>query len=105
MGSLAREVAAELAERTARLTRIEERIRGLIVMQAEGDRSPMVAQMRADFEAQARAERAAVQELEAQADAPIRLPPVDLITERVLALKALSESPDVDGRAARCVAT
>jgi hypothetical protein len=38
-----------------------------------------------------------VDELRAQADAPIRLPPVDLITERVLALRALTESPDVDG--------
>jgi hypothetical protein len=66
LGSLAREAARELAERRAGLERIEERIRGLIVVQAEGDRSPMVAQMRADFEAQARAERAAVEELQAR---------------------------------------
>jgi hypothetical protein len=42
----------------------------------------MVAQMRANLEAQARAERAAVEELQAQTDATIQLPPVDLITER-----------------------
>jgi hypothetical protein len=53
--------------------------------------------MRADLEAQAQAERVAVSELQAQADAPIRLPPVELITERVLGLKALTESADVDG--------
>ena len=97
MGSLSRGIAAELAERTARLPRVEERIRGLILMQAEGDRSPLVAQMRSDLEAQAHAERTAIEDLRAQADAPIRLPPADLITERVLALKALTESPNVDG--------
>jgi hypothetical protein len=35
--------------------------------------------------------------MQAQADAPIRRPPVVLITERALALKALTESADVDG--------
>ena len=73
------------------------RVRSIILMQVDGDRSPMVAQMRADLESQAQAERLAVSELQAQADAPIRLPPVELITERVLALKALTESADVDG--------
>ena len=57
----------------------------------------MVGQMRADFEAQARTERAALEELRAQADEPIQLPPVDLITERVLGLKALTGSPDIEG--------
>jgi len=75
MGSLAREADAELQERTARLQRLEERIRGLIVMQAEGDRSPMVAELRADFEAQARTERVALEDLRAQADEPIQAPP------------------------------
>jgi site-specific DNA recombinase len=97
LGSFSRDISTELGERTARLKRVEERVRGLIVMQAEGDRSSMVGQMRADFEAQAQAERAALADLRAQADAPIRLPPVDLITERVLALRALTESPDVEG--------
>jgi hypothetical protein len=97
LGSLSREAGSELTERAARLKRVEERIHGLILMQVDGDRSPMVAQMRADFEAQAQAERAAVNELRGQVEAPIRLPPADLITARVLALKALTESPDVDG--------
>jgi hypothetical protein len=61
LGSFSRDIATELEERTARLKRVEERVRGLILMQAEGDRSPMVGQMRADFEAQAQAERAAVE--------------------------------------------
>jgi hypothetical protein len=96
LGSLSRDSATEATERTARLERTEERIRGLIVMQAEGDRSHLVAQMRSDLEAQAEAERTAVEELRAQATAPIRLPPVELLTDRVLALKALTDSPDVE---------
>jgi len=95
-GSLSRDSATEAKERAARLERTEERIRGLIVMQAEGDRSPLVAQMRADLEAQADGERRAIEELRAQAEAPIRLPPVELITERVLALRSLADSGDVE---------
>jgi len=96
LGSLSRDSAAEATERGARLKRTEERIRGLIVMQADGDRSPLVAQMRVDLEAQAESERKAIEELRATSEAPIRLPPVDLLTDRVLALKALTDSPDVE---------
>ncbi len=96
LGSLSRDSATEATERAARLERTQERVRGLIVMQAEGDRSPLVAQMRADLEAQAEDERSAIEELRATSEAPIRLPPVDLITDRVLALKALTDSPDVE---------
>jgi site-specific DNA recombinase len=94
-GSLSRDASHELAESSARLQRTEERVRGLITMQADGDRSPMVAQMRADLEAQATHERSAIADFRALASAPIRLPPVDLLTERVLSLRALSESKDV----------
>jgi hypothetical protein len=80
---------------------IEERIRGLIVMQAEGYRSTMVAEMRADFEAHADAERTAIADLRARADMPIRLPPGDVITRRVLGVRALAESPDVAGARAQ----
>lgn len=97
LGSFARDVSIELNDRGARLKRVEERIRGLILMQAEGDRSPLVVEIRADLEAQAQSERAALDELRSQADAPIQLPPVDLITDRVMALKALTDSPDVEG--------
>ena len=43
------------------------------------------------------AERLAINDLRSQADAPIHLPPADLIAERVLALQAFTDSPDVDG--------
>ncbi len=97
LGSLSRDADREVGERSARLERTEERIRGLITMQAEGDRSPMVAQMRADLEAQADQERAALDDLRTVNSVPIRLPPVDLLTERVLQLRALAESSDVHG--------
>lgn len=96
LGAIAREVDTELAEREARLARVEERIRGIIVMQAEGDRSPMVAEMRRDFEAQAATERAAVAELRARTEAPIRLPNVGDIAARVQGLDALAEPGNVD---------
>jgi len=54
-----------------------------------------VAQMRADLESQADEDRTAIADLRAVASAPIRLPPVDLLTERVFDLRALAESKDV----------
>jgi hypothetical protein len=50
-GALSRDAGRDVTERSARLERTEERVRGLITMQAEGDRSPMVAEVRADLEA------------------------------------------------------
>ena len=47
----------------------------------------MVAQMRHDLEAQAADERSAVAELRTQTTPSIRLPPLDLLTERVFALR------------------
>ena len=95
VGALSRDASRELAERSARLERTKERIRGIIVMQADGDRSPMVAQMRHDVEPQAADERSALAELRAQTTAPIRLPAVDLLTERGFEPRALAESEDV----------
>ncbi|HHH31895.1 MAG TPA: hypothetical protein ENK57_26605 [Polyangiaceae bacterium] len=99
MGELSRGLDAELAERRARLTRHEDRIRGIITMQIDGDRSPYVQQMREDFEAQARTERAAIAALEAQASMPLRLPsPQELAEDRILDLDALcsAEGDDVE---------
>ncbi|HVW28108.1 MAG TPA: recombinase family protein [Polyangiaceae bacterium] len=97
LGQLSRETDGELAERTARLGRVEERIRGIITMQLDGDRSPTLAEMRRDFEAQATAERAAVATLRERAAGPIRLPDVAAIVERVQALDALTRSSDIEG--------
>ena len=83
LGQLSRETDGELAERSARLARDEERIKGIIVIQLDGDRSPTLAEMRRDFEAQATAERAAVAALRERAAGPIRSPDVGAIVERV----------------------
>ena len=51
--------------------------------------------MRRDLEVQAQDERSVIADLSAQAKAPIRLPPVDRLTERVFQLRALAKSQDV----------
>ena len=114
LGALSREVDGELGERAARLARVEERIKNVIAMQVEGDRSPYLSEMRRDFEAQAASERGAVAELRARAGAPIRLPAIDELTRRVQGLNALFAEDGVErgrevlrrylrGGAIRCV--
>lgn len=98
--TLAREVGAhrrqaekELGERTDRLVRHEQRIRGLIEMQIDGDNSPTVKEMRRDFEAQAVQERSAIDGLKAELAAPLKLPtPWELGEDRALGLDALHEA-------------
>ncbi len=74
LGELSRALDGEAKERRARLARTEERIRSIALMQIDGDRSPYLADMRRDFEAQAVADRGALAELEARAREPLRLP-------------------------------
>ena len=72
------------------------------MMQIDGDRSPILADMRRDFEAQAVAERGALAELEARVREPLRLPmPQELAEDRVLMLDALHEAEGDDVPAAR----
>lgn len=63
LGDGARSAKHEMTERSARAKRTEDRIRGLIMMQAEGDRSSAVAEMRRDLEAQLSLEREAIERL------------------------------------------
>ena len=93
LGDLSRALDAELKDGRARLARTEERIRSVAMMQIDGDRSPTLATMRRDFEAQAVAERGAIAELETRAGEPIRLPlPQELVEDRILTLDALNEA-------------
>jgi site-specific DNA recombinase len=94
LGRVSREIATELATRAARLTRTEERIRGCITMQLDGDTSPQLAELRRDFEAQAATERATVATLRARADEPIRLPDLRELTRRVLSFDAILTGDD-----------
>ncbi len=102
LGELSRALDAELAERRERLARHEQRIRNVAMMQIDGDRSPYLADMRRDFEAQAVTERAAIAELEARAVMPLRLPsPQELAEDRILVLDALRDAEGDDVPAAR----
>ncbi|HEY6558841.1 MAG TPA: hypothetical protein VI072_16265 [Polyangiaceae bacterium] len=49
LGAVSREIDTEQAERSARLARVKERIRGIVLMQLDGDRSPTLAEMRRDL--------------------------------------------------------
>lgn len=96
----ARNLEARRKERVERLTRTEEKIRGLIEFIATGDRSEYVVATLRDLEAFARAEKAALAELAQEANRPLRLPSIDEVTALAIDLEArLTDDPEV-GRAA-----
>jgi site-specific DNA recombinase len=102
LGEFSRALDVELAGCRARLARQEQRIRGIIAMQVEGDRSPYVAETRRDFEAQALTERATIAQLEACTSQPLRLPsPQELAEDGILALDALHAAAGDDVPLAR----
>jgi site-specific DNA recombinase len=92
LGTVSQYLDRELRERRARLERAEKRIREMIDMQLDGDRSPTLAEMRRDLEAHAAIDRAAVAELQARASAPVRLPTQSGIELRIMDLDHLREA-------------
>jgi site-specific DNA recombinase len=98
LGELGRTARKDIEERSSRLSRTEQRVRGLILMQAEGDRSQGVADLRRDLEAQAVQERAEIDGLRGVLRAPTRLPSPDEIVERYLDLERYFELEPVTGR-------
>ncbi len=87
---LERASRADAGERDAigrRLARAENRIRGLIEMQADGDRSPQVTTLRRELEAQVRKDRAELRALE-RVDMP-ELPSVDELVALTLNIEGL----------------
>jgi len=74
LGKLSRGRDQELAERTDRLARTEARIANIVEFIAKGESSEALANALRDLEAQARAERVAIDELERLVALPIRLP-------------------------------
>ena len=100
LGQEGREARREADERAQRLARTEERIRGLILMQADGDRSPEVRALRLDLEAQAEADRQAIASLRAAAASPARLTAPDELVRRVFELDAVFREDVVTGREA-----
>jgi len=84
-----RALDAELKERRERLKRTEDRIKGLVSFIADGDRSEYVVSTMRDLEAQAKAERAAIDRIQREAQQPLRLPSPDEIVTGVFSFDAL----------------
>ena len=89
LGSYTRELDKDLKERRERLQRTEDRIKGLVGFIADGDRSEYVVSTLRDLEAQAKAERAAIERLQREAQQPIRLPSLEEITRGAFSLENL----------------
>lgn len=89
LGNYTRELDKDLKERRDRLQRTEDRIKGLVGFIADGDRSEYVVSTLRDLEAQAKAERAAIERLQREAQQPLRLPSLDEITRGAFALDHL----------------
>ncbi|HEY3353169.1 MAG TPA: hypothetical protein VGQ83_07985 [Polyangia bacterium] len=85
----------QLQERQARLVRTNARIAGLVQFIADGDRSAAVVSGLHDLEAQAKAEKTAIADLELRAEQPIRLPTPEEIVELAFDLQArLAQDPE-----------
>ena len=104
LGEQGRTMTRELDERRARLDRTEQRIRGLVSFIADGDRSEYVVSTLGDLEAQARSEKAAINEILARAKLPARLPSPEDVLSRAMAIETIFAGDPVRAREAlrRC---
>ncbi len=93
LGELSRTRTADLRERRDRLARTEARIAGLVGFIADGDRSEYVVSALRDLEAQARAEKAAISDLQRRTELPIRLPSPEELQERANVLYRAQKDP------------
>ena len=95
LGNYTRELDKDLKERRDRLQHTEDRIKGLVGFIADGDRSEYVVSTLRDLEAQAKAERAAIERLHREAQQPLRLPSLEEITRGAFSLEQLlAGNPD-----------
>lgn len=100
LGESSRVAEAEMKERLDRLARTEQRIRGLVTFIADGDHSTSVRDTLRDLEAQAVAERAAIQNIKDRMNAPVDLPTPDRILERAQDLDVVLAADPVRAREA-----
>lgn len=98
LGAQSRNENAELAERRKRLARHEARIASLVEFLANGEDSDYVRASLRDFEAQARAEKAAIRELEACAVTPVSLPSPDVVLAQARRLEQTLLTDPTRGR-------
>lgn len=82
LGESCRKAHAEQEERRARLHRTKQRIAGLVQFIADGDHSDYVRVTLKDLEAQAKAEKQAIAELQQRGSAAVRLPSPEQIVAR-----------------------
>lgn len=98
LGGQGRSNNTELDERRKRLDRHEARIASLVQFIADGDPSDYVRASLKDFEQQARAEKAAIRDLEAVVSKPVRLPTPDEILRRARNLEQTLLTDPTRGR-------
>lgn len=79
----------EIRDRRARLNRTEDRIKGLVSFIADGERSEYIVTTLRDLEAQAKAERAAIERIQREAQQPLHLPSPNEIVEAVFRFDAM----------------
>ncbi|MGN6108608.1 MAG: recombinase zinc beta ribbon domain-containing protein, partial [Kofleriaceae bacterium] len=80
---------AEVREHRGRLTRTEDRIKGLIQFIADGERSEYIVATLRDLEVQAKTERAAIERIQREAQQPLCLPSPDEIVQAVYSFDAM----------------
>ena len=90
---------ADIKERRERVKRTEAKIRGLVDFIAQGDRSEYVVSTLRDLETYVRSEKAAIEQLEGQAQQPLRLPSVDEIAALAFQLDTRLKQDPQAGRA------
>lgn len=98
LGEYSQKLDAELSKRHQRLERTEDKIRGLIDFIAQGDHSDYVAETMRDLEAHAKAEKAAIANLESKAGEPLRLPSIDEVSDQVFNLDTGLMADPIAGR-------
>lgn len=92
LGDLERTTNLELSERTQRLARTDQRIRGLVEFVAQGDHSETVRATLQDLEVQAKMERAAIESLKDRLRGPVALPRPDDVLARATEFDATLRS-------------
>jgi hypothetical protein len=98
MGRSSGALTGELAERRKRLSRTEGKIRGLIEFIAGGETSSYVIESLRELEAQAKAEKAAIEALVREAREPVALPSTEAVIATVLDMEAAIARDPVAGR-------
>ena len=98
LGELSRKGNAQLEERRERLKRTRDKVAALVHFITMGDQSDAVRKSLYDFEAQAKAEEAAIAGLLAQASKPIPLPSPEFALRKVVDFRKQVEEDPVQAR-------